>query len=120
MKKRVLLADDFDDVRGLMKYVLEASGYEVIEAFDGYQAVEKAVSAHPDVILMDLAMPIMDGIQATQAIRQHDDLAAVPILAVTSYGDFYNDRARNVGCTEVIQKPLDIDRLEPLVSYYVQ
>ena len=119
MKKRVLVADDFDDVRRLMKYVLEVSGYEVIEAMDGYQAVERAVSAHPDIILMDIAMPVMDGIQATQAIRQHETLADIPILALTAYGDYYVDRALDVGCTDVIQKPVDINRLEPLVSHYV-
>jgi len=119
MRKRVLVAEDFDDIRRMMKILLECRGYEVVEASDGYEAVKKAVSSNPDLILMDIAMPVMDGIQATQAIRQHHELSDVPIVAVTAYGDFYSERARDVGCNEVIQKPLDFARLEPLVESYV-
>src|SRR5215470_9903523 len=115
MRKRVLVAEDFDDVRGMMKAFLEHQGFDVLEAADGYEAVEKAVSARPDLILMDIAMPVMDGIQATTAIRQHDELAEVPIVAVTAYADFYHDRARDVGCNDVIQKPIDFSRLDPIV-----
>jgi two-component system, cell cycle response regulator DivK len=119
MRKRVLVAEDFDDVRGMMKAFLEHQGFDVLEAADGYEAVEKAVSGRPDLILMDIAMPVMDGIQATTAIRQHDELAEVPIVAVTAYADFYHDRARDVGCNDVIQKPIDFNRLDPIVRSYV-
>jgi CheY-like chemotaxis protein len=119
MRKRVLVAEDFDDIRQMMKILLECHGYEVVEAADGYDAVKKAVSSNPDLILMDIAMPVMDGIQATQAIRQHDELAGVPIVAVTAYGDFYSERALDVGCNDVIQKPLDFGRLEPIVERYI-
>ena len=119
MAKRVLLAEDFDDTRRYVRALLEGHGFEVLEATDGYEAVEKAVEERPDVILMDIAMPVMDGIQATQAIRQHEELAQVPILALTAYGDFYNVRARDVGCTDVIQKPVDPLDLVPLVSSYI-
>jgi len=119
MRKRVLIVEDFDDVRTMMKTVLEHRGFEVLEALDGYQAVEKAVSDHPDLILMDLAMPVMDGIQATQAIRQHKELSDVPILALTAFADFYCERARDVGCNDVIQKPIDFRRLDPIVNSYL-
>jgi len=119
MRKRVLVAEDFEDIRRMMKILLECRGYEVVEAADGYEAVKKALSYNPDLILMDIAMPVMDGIQATQAIRQHEELADVPIVAVTAYGDFYSERARDVGCNDVVQKPLDFGRLEPLVESYV-
>jgi len=119
MKKRVLVVEDFDDNRLLMKLTLEHEGFVVIEASNGFQAVEKAVSEHPDVILMDIAMPVMDGIQATQAIRQHDELAGVPILVLTAYGDFYNDRARCVGCNAVIHKLVYYSELKPLVNRYI-
>jgi CheY-like chemotaxis protein len=119
MKIRVLVADDYDDIRVMMRLLLEQSGFDVVEARDGYEAVKKAVSEHPDIILMDLAMPVMDGIQATQAIRKHDELSDVPILAVTAYGDFYNERARDAGCNDVIQKPIDVRNLRPLVNQYV-
>ena len=118
MPKRVLIVDDFTDTRRLAKIVLEKSGYEVIEAADGYEAVKRAVKDRPDVILMDIAMPVMDGIQATQAIRKHFDLSEVPIVAITAYGDFYSDRARDVGCNDVVQKPVEISRLRPLVEQF--
>ena len=118
MPKRVLIADDFNDTRRLAKVVLEKGGYEVIEAADGYEAVKRAVKDRPDVILMDLAMPVMDGIQATQAIRKHYDPSEVPIVAITAYGDFYSDRARDVGCNDVVQKPVEISRLTPLVEQF--
>jgi CheY-like chemotaxis protein len=119
MRKRVLVAEDYEDIRGMMKAFLEHGGFEVLEAADGYEAVQKALDDRPDLILMDIAMPIMDGIQATTAIRQHDDLAEVPIVAVTAYADFYYDRALDVGCNDVIQKPVDFARLKPVVQSYV-
>jgi CheY-like chemotaxis protein len=116
---RVLVADDFSDARAMARFVLQEEGYEVIEASDGFEAVKKAVEEHPDLILMDITMPVMDGIQATQAIRLHEHLDSVPILAVTSYGDFYSERAREVGCNDLIQKPVDINNLRAVVNDYV-
>ena len=119
MKQRVLVVEDQADVRMMMKMLLRGGGYDVIEAADGYEAVELAVEQQPDVILMDMAMPVLDGLYATRAIRQHDELAGVPILAVTAYGDFYKDRAIAAGCTDVLQKPLDFGHLQPLVQSYL-
>ena len=119
MRKRVLVAEDFDDVRGMMRAFLEHQGFDVLEAADGFEAVEKAVSRKPDLILMDIAMPVMDGIQATAAIRKHDNLGDVPIVAVTAYADFYSDRARDVGCNDVVQKPVDFARLSPIVDGFI-
>lgn len=119
MPKRILIVDDFSDTRRLAKIVLEKSGYEVIEAADGYEAVKRAVKDRPDVILMDIAMPVMDGIQATQAIRKHYDPSEVPIVAVTAYGDFYHERARDVGCNDVVQKPIEISRLTPIIEQFL-
>lgn len=117
--KKVLLVEDYTDVRKMMSIFLRHSGYEVLEAADGYEALELAVEEKPDLVLMDIALPVLDGIQATRAIRQHEDLADIPIIAVTAYGDFYEKRAREAGCNEVIQKPLHLDHLEPLVEQYV-
>ena len=119
MSRRVLIADDFEDTRRLTKLILEKYGYEVMEESDGFEAVKKAVEQRPDIILMDIAMPVMDGIQATQAIRQHDELSDIPILAVTAYGDFYSERARDAGCNDVIQKPVEITEIKPIVSSYI-
>jgi len=102
-----------------MKLLLETNGYEVDEASDGYEAVKKVVKVRPNLILMDIAMPVMDGIQATQAIRRHYDQTEVPIVAVTAYGDFYSDRARDAGCNDVVQKPLEVGKLSPIVERYI-
>lgn len=119
MARRVMVVEDHADIRMMMKILLETYGFEVVEASDGYEAVEKALETTPDVILMDLAMPVLDGINSTRAMRQHQELANVPILAVTAYGDFYRERAIEAGCTDVLQKPLDFESLRPLVSGYV-
>ena len=119
VNKRVLLAEDETDLRKMMKILLEHHGYDVIEAADGYEAVEKAVAEEPDLILMDIAMPVMDGIDSARTIRRHEGLRDVPIVAVTAYGDFYAQRARNAGCDDVIQKPIDFARLKPMVEGYL-
>jgi two-component system cell cycle response regulator DivK len=119
MRKRVLIADDFEDTRQLMKFILEKNGFDVLEAADGFEAVKRAVESRPNLILMDIAMPVMDGIQATQAIRKHFDLTEVPIVAVTAYGDFYSQRAKDAGCNAVIQKPVEINSVTPLVTEYM-
>lgn len=119
MSKKVLVVDDEADLRKMMKILLGMHGFQVIEAQDGYEALEKAVAETPDLILMDMAMPVLGGLESTRAIRHHKSLDDVPILAVTAYGDFYADRAREAGCTEVIRKPLDFAQLKPLVDRYI-
>jgi len=119
VNKRVLLAEDETDLRKMMKILLELHGYDVIEAADGYEAVEKAIEQEPDLILMDIAMPVMDGIDSTRTIRMHKELDGVPIVAVTAYGDFYSQRARNAGCNDVIQKPIDFGQLKPMMERYM-
>ena len=118
VNKRVLLVEDETDLRKMMKILLELHGYDVIEAADGYEAVEKAIEQEPNLILMDIAMPVMDGIDSTRAIRRHAELNGVPIVAVTAYGDFYSQRAKNAGCIDVIQKPIDFGQLKPMIERY--
>jgi Response regulator containing CheY-like receiver, AAA-type ATPase, and DNA-binding domains len=119
MNKTVLVAEDHEDIRKMMKILLELYGYDVLEAQDGSEAVENAKEFHPDLILMDLAMPIMDGIAATKAIRKVRGFAHVPILAVTGYGKDYAQKALDSGCDEVLQKPINFSRLRPLLSQYL-
>jgi CheY-like chemotaxis protein len=119
VNKKILLAEDETDLRKMMKILLEIHGFQVIEAADGYEAVEKAVSESPDLILMDMAMPMMGGVESTQKIRRHDALAETPIVAVTAYGDLYDARARAAGCNDVIRKPLDFAQLKPMVERYI-
>ena len=103
----------------MLRAFLEIGGYEVIEAVDGQEAVEKALAEHPDLILMDLAMPVLDGLQATRAIRRHRDLSETPVIAFTAFGDFYRSRALEAGCNELVQKPMYFEQLYPLVERYV-
>ena len=120
MNRKILVVEDQTDIRKMMKILLELHGFDVIEAGDGYEAVEKAVDENPDLIFMDMAMPVMDGLDSSRTIRRHEGLHDVPIVAVTAYGDFYADRAREAGCTDILQKPIDFNRLKPIVEYYMR
>jgi CheY-like chemotaxis protein len=90
----------------------------VIEAENGAIAVEKAVEASPDLILMDLAMPVMGGKEAVQKLREIDGHRRTPIICITAYGDQYAQRAHGAGCGYVIAKPIDFRQLDPLVASY--
>lgn len=118
-KKTILVAEDYADIRMMMKIMLEVHGYDVLEAADGYEAVEIARQHHPDLILLDLAMPILDGLEAASSMRQFETLSETPIIAVTAYGDFYRDKALEAGCDDVVMKPLDFESIKPLVERYL-
>ena len=119
MAKTVLVVEDYADTRTLMRFLLEGYGYQVIEAADGQEAVEKANEQHPDLILMDLAMPGMDGLTATKVIRQIYGMENMPIIAVSAYGNLYHDQAAEAGFNEFINKPFDPLILEPLLDRYL-
>lgn len=103
----------------MMSTYLTLNKYDVVEAADGYEAVEQALQHKPDLILMDIAMPVLDGINSTRAIRKIKELANVPILCLTAFGDFYKDRARSAGCNEVLQKPIDFGKLDALLQRHI-
>ena len=119
MPKTVLLVEDFADARSFMKVLLECGGYTVIEAEDGYQAVEMAQANRPDIILMDLSLPNMDGLTATGIIRKFDGYARTPIIAITAYGYSYFNKAMDAGCSDLLNKPLDINHLETMLRHYL-
>jgi CheY-like chemotaxis protein len=119
MPKTVLVAEDYADVRTVMKILIEGYGYEVVEAADGSEAVEKAKQFRPDLILMDLAMPVMDGLTATSIISNLDGFDKTPIIALTAYSSSYFHKSLQAGCTDLIDKPLDYSKLEPLLRKYL-
>ncbi|MDQ3179430.1 MAG: response regulator [Acidobacteriota bacterium] len=119
MGKTVLIVEDYIDIRNMMKFLLQGFGYQVVEAADGNEAVESVRRTVPDLILMDLSLPNMDGLTATQIIRKFDGLGKVPIIAVTAYGNSYYRRAIEAGCDDLINKPLDFDKLEPMLEQYL-
>ncbi|HEY8561426.1 MAG TPA: response regulator [Pyrinomonadaceae bacterium] len=120
MKKKVLIVEDVADVRAMMKILVEAYGYEAVTADDGYEAIEKVRENRPDLILMDLMMPVLDGVMATSIIRNIEGKNEIPIIALTAYNDIYRKKAINAGCDAVITKPLNLDRLQPLLNHYLQ
>jgi two-component system cell cycle response regulator DivK len=106
MTKRILVIEDTEDNRQIVRDLLESAGYELIEALDGLEGVAAAEHEHPDLILMDIQLPGIDGYEATRRIRAVPALATVPIIAVTSYalsGDEAKTRA--AGCDGYVAKP---------------
>ena len=119
MSKMILVVDDERDSRDVLKTYLETSGFDVCEAEDGYEAVEKALCGHPDLVIMDMAMPLVDGINSARAMRTHDELRKTPIIALTGFGSFYKPRAYDAGCTEVLSKPVDLPDLGSVLTKYL-
>jgi two-component system, cell cycle response regulator DivK len=113
----VLVVEDFEDNRFMMRRLLEMSGYRVVEAVNGNQAVESASSEDPDIILMDLSLPQLDGLAATRRIRSQKGLRKVPIVAVSAHdsADFHAE-ALAAGCNEYVTKPIDFDQLVQLLD----
>ncbi|MBS1794385.1 MAG: response regulator [Acidobacteria bacterium] len=119
MAKKVLIVEDYDDTREFMKILLESYGYKVIEAADGIEAIDRVREQRPDLILMDISLPLVDGLTATRAIRDFDQTAKVPIIAVTAFGKNYYNKAIEAGCNDLIDKPVDFDSLEPILKSYL-
>lgn len=115
-----MVVEDYDDTRVLLRHALERRGYRVLEAVNGQEAVNLAESERPDLILMDLDLPILDGIAATQHIRQQTGLVEVPIVALTAYPLSYTRvKAFSKGCNEYMAKPIDLKELEQLLTRYL-
>src|SRR5262247_2129163 len=120
MSKRILIVEDQEDNRTILRDVLSTVGYELIEALNGKDGVRLAQSERPDLILMDIQLPEMDGYQATQQIKSIAELKTIPIIAVTSYalsGD--EAKARAAGCDGYIAKPFSPRELLAKVREYL-
>jgi two-component system, cell cycle response regulator DivK len=106
MTKRILVVEDQEDLRGILRDLLTGSGYAVAEAADGQAGVEITSSERPDLVLMDIQLPVMDGYEATRQIKSDPNLKATPVIAVSSYamkGD--EEKARAAGCDHYVTKP---------------
>ena len=119
MEKIILIVEDYEDTRGFMKVLLESYGYIVVEAEDGIEAIEKFKFAHPDLILMDISLPMVDGLTTTKAIREYSHGKQIPIIAVTAFGKEYSKQAIQAGCNDLIVKPVDFDALRPILNQYL-
>ena len=106
----ILIVEDYPDTRMLLSSLLRSKGYMVVEAGDGKEGVQQANRTNPDLILMDLALPELDGVEATRQIRQRQSHSQTPIFAVSAFAtsDVQQD-ALDAGCNEVFTKPLEIE-----------
>ena len=106
---RILIVEDDDDTQGMVRFLLEYKGYEVLLAKDGKQGLEIAHQEKPDLILLDLAMPEMDGWVVAQQLKSDPDTKAIPVIAVTAY-TMSSDRRRalDAGCDGFIGKPMNV------------
>ena len=120
MTKRILVVEDQEDLRGVLRDLFTNSGYTVIEAVDGAAGVASAKSDRPDIILMDIQMPIIDGYEATRQIKADPNLTSTPIVAVSSFamkGD--EEKARAAGCDDYVTKPYSPIQLLRMVRGYL-
>jgi CheY-like chemotaxis protein len=114
--RTVLVVDDFDDTRLLLRTWFERRGFRVVEAADGLQAITQAETESPDLIIMDVQMPQLDGLSATRRIRGLKSLHSVPIVAVSAYGaDQSRELALAAGCNEYISTPFEPATLEGII-----
>lgn len=121
----IVLAEDDADIRVMLKYFLESKGLRVVEAINGRDALDVVQREHPQLILMDLNMPVLDGAAAARIIREDDDLRNVPIVIITAHGElaikFYmNMDGLAGGRIEYLTKPIDLDELGAIISPLLQ
>jgi two-component system, OmpR family, response regulator MprA len=112
MAKTVLVVEDSDETRAMLTRMLHGEGYAPLEARNGVEALEKLGEYSPDLIIMDLNMPHLDGLTTAERIRQYRAKQTVPIVAITAFDTFgMKEAALEAGCNEYMLKPLDIDEL---------
>jgi two-component system cell cycle response regulator DivK len=120
MKAKILCVEDNEQNLYLVTFLLESKGYRVLSAHDGQEGIDAAIRNKPDLILLDIQLPSMDGYAVARTLRTHPDLSKVPIVAVTSYameGD--REKALNSGCSGFIEKPINPDTFLAQVEEYL-
>jgi two-component system cell cycle response regulator DivK len=119
--KKILIVDDNEDSRELTAKVLERSGYLIVQAVDGEEALAKAADEGPDLILMDRSLPKIDGLEVTRRLKQEERFKGVPIVALTAHamrGD--RDKALEAGCEGFIPKPINVRTLPEQIRSYLE
>lgn len=119
--KRILLVEDNDTNMYLISFILRKKGYEVLEAKTGEEGVELAIKERPDLIIMDIQLPDIDGLEATRRIRESKADGEVPIIALTSYamtGD--REKALKAGCNGYLEKPINPDTIIGEIEKYIK
>jgi len=121
MKKKILIVEDNEQNLYLTTFLLEKQGYDVVQARNGEEGVDLALSERPDLILLDIQLPIMDGHEVARRLKQALETQSIPIVAVTSYamaGD--REAVLSAGCEGYIEKPIDPDRFVEQVKRYLE
>lgn len=120
MAKKILVVDDEAELVDMVKIRLETNGYEVITACDGKEGVEKAMCQHPDLILLDLMMPVMDGFEALRCLKAEQSTSRIPVIVFTARGDTKSVlEAEDLKATDYIIKPFEPKELLKLVRGYI-
>jgi two-component system cell cycle response regulator DivK len=120
MSKRILVVEDQDDNRQIIRDLLSATDYEIMEAESGEQALEAVAKQRPDLILMDIQLPGIDGYEATRRIKADPALRSIPIIAVTSYAlSGEEQKAQAAGCDEYVPKPYSPRQLLAKIRQYL-
>lgn len=116
----VLVVEDSDDIRTLLKLILEMRGHRVVVAADGREAIERALEERPQLILMDLSMPVMDGWEATRRLREIEQTREVPIVGLSAHchGE-PRELAIRAGCDDCIPKPVDDRVLDEILARFL-
>ena len=118
---KILLVEDNEMNRDMLSRRLIRRGYEVVMAEDGAKGVELANSESPDIILMDLSLPIMDGWEATRTLKANDSTKAIPVIALTAHAmKSDEDKAKEAGCDDFDTKPVDLNRLIEKMDKYLK
>jgi CheY-like chemotaxis protein len=117
MQKSVLVVDDQEDVRAMMKIAIENFGYSVIEAGGPFDAIGKAEEFRPDLILMDIGMPLLDGLSVAQMIGETEGCSQIPIVILTAYSNI-RDQAKKAGCVDVLYKPVEFEKLKDILDWH--
>ncbi len=119
-KNRILIAEDFEDNRIALKLMLKLAGYDPLEAEDGEQAIEITEREHPDLVLMDISLPAMDGLQATRAIRTNPEFQHLPIIIVSAHdNEEAREEAQASGGTGYITKPIEFEDLKRVIEAHL-
>ena len=115
--EKILLADDEEDIKTVVKLFLESKGYEVTTAFDGLDTLEKAKSEKPDLILLDIMMPLIDGFEVCKRLKSDETTASIPIVMLSAASKLDSVRKGiDMGAADYIVKPFDPSKLENVIS----
>ncbi len=120
MTKRILLVEDTEDNRQIIRDLMESVGYDLIEAEDGAAGVAMAAEHRPDLILMDIQLPEVSGLEVTKWLKEDDELKSIPVIAVTAFamkGD--EERIREGGCEAYLSKPISVGKFLATVRTYL-